>query len=87
LTKREVTIVNPAGLHARPAAQLVTLCKTFSSNITIYAENNRNCDAKRLLKVLQCCIKKGETITVHADGNDEEDAVDAVADLISSLSE
>lgn len=87
MTEREAIIVNPAGLHARPAAQLVTLCRTFSSDITLSAETGRSCDAKKLLNVLQCCIKKGDKVTVRADGNDEENAVDAVIGLISSFVE
>lgn len=87
MTEREVIIVNPTGLHARPAAQLVELCRTFSSSITLSTSNGRSCDGKRLLNVLQCCIKKGEKIAIHADGNDENEAVDAITDLISSFIE
>lgn len=87
MTEREVMIVNPTGLHARPAARLVSLCRTFSSRIVIIAYDNRSCDAKSILNVLQCCIRKGDRITVQADGSDEEEAVNAIAGLISSFIE
>ncbi len=86
MVQRGVTVKNPAGFHARPASQLVSLSKTFKSKIQIEA-GDRSCDAKSMLSVLRCCIKIGETVTITADGEDETLALEQITSLIDSLEE
>jgi len=86
VVQRQVTVKNPSGLHARPAAQVVNLCKKFRSRIEI-AAGSRRCDAKSMLLLLRCCIKTGETVTITAEGEDEEEAVSRLAAFMDSLQE
>ena len=86
MVTKQVVIKNPTGLHARPAAQLVDLCKEFKSAISIQA-GDRKCDAKSIFSVLRSCIKLGETVDVSADGPDEEEAIEKIVDFIDSLVE
>jgi len=80
---REVTVNNQVGLHARPATFFIQKANEFSCSIWVEKEE-RKVNAKSLLGVLSLGIVKGTAITIMADGADKEDAVNALADLISS---
>ncbi len=78
---REVTINNQVGLHARPATFFIQKANEFKSVIWIEKEERR-VNAKSLLGVLSLGIVKGTTISIIADGVDEIQAVDTLADLV-----
>ncbi len=78
---REVTINNQVGLHARPATFFIQKANEFKSVIWV-EKDDRRVNAKSLLGVLSLGIVKGTTISIIADGTDEEQAVDTLADLI-----
>ena len=78
---REVTINNQVGLHARPATFFIQKANEFKSVIWV-EKDDRRVNAKSLLGVLSLGIVKGTTISIIADGVDEEQAVDTLADLI-----
>ncbi len=82
LTK-EVVINNQVGLHARPATFFIQKANEFKSSIWIEKEDRR-VNAKSLLGVLSLGIVKGTSINLIADGNDEEDAINTLTDLIAS---
>jgi phosphotransferase system HPr (HPr) family protein len=77
------TIVGPeAGLHARPAAQFVKRAKRFTSEIVVI-KGQREANAKSSLKIMTLGAKKGDEITIRAEGDDAEEAVEALVELIS----
>lgn len=78
---REVTINNPVGLHARPATFFIQKANEFKSVIWVEKEDRR-VNAKSLLGVLSLGIVKGTTINIIADGSDEAQAVETLAELI-----
>lgn len=78
-----VTIQAEAGLHARPAGVLVKKAGEFASKITI-EKAGKSIDAKRLLAVLSLGAKKGDELTITAEGQDEEAAVLAIKEVIES---
>ncbi len=78
-----VTIINETGLHARPANQFVQASKNFTSDITI-KKGDASVDAKSILGVLTLGAGKGSEIIIEANGEDEEKAVEALAELIES---
>ena len=78
---REVTINNQVGLHARPATFFIQKANEFKSVIWV-EKDERRVNAKSLLGVLSLGIVKGTTISIIADGVDEEQAVETLADLI-----
>ena len=86
MVTKQVVIKNPTGLYARPAAQLVELCKTFKSAVSLQA-GERKCDAKSIFSVLRSCIKLGETVDVFVEGEDEQEALDQIVDFINELVE
>ena len=83
MIKREMTIVNNIGLHARPATFFIQKANSFKSSIWI-EKDDRKVNAKSLLGVLSLGIAKGMVVTLVADGQDENAAVDGLIDLIQS---
>lgn len=74
MTTQLVKIVNPTGLHMRPAGILCREAMKFKCKVSFdYGENNAN--AKSVLSVLGACIKCGDEITLRCDGIDEEAAL------------
>lgn len=80
---REVTINNQVGLHARPATFFIQKANEFKSVIWV-EKDERRVNAKSLLGVLSLGIVKGTVISIIADGVDEEQAVDTLAELIDT---
>ena len=80
---KEITVNNEVGLHARPATYFSQKANEYKCGIWVEKEERR-VNAKSLLGVLSLGIVKGTTITLIADGADEEAAVEALADLIDN---
>ena len=78
----DVQIVNPLGLHARPAAQLVKLASQYQSEVTL-ARDGMPVNAKSIMGVMMLSAEQGATITLTANGTDAEAAVAAIAGLIA----
>ena len=83
MVKKEMTITNNIGLHARPATFFIQKANTFKSSIWI-EKDERRVNAKSLLGVLSLGIAKGMVITVIADGQDENAAVTELVELVQS---
>lgn len=80
---KEVVVQNQVGLHARPATFFIQKANEYKSGIWV-EKDSRRVNAKSLLGVLSLGITKGVSITIVAEGADEEEAVSNLADLISS---
>jgi phosphocarrier protein len=83
MIQREVTITNNSGLHARPATFFIQKANTYRSGVWV-VKDDRKVSAKSLLGVLSIGIAKGMTITIVADGDDEEAAIRGLVELIES---
>ncbi len=84
MTKKDVTIQNEKGLHARPATFFIQ--KANSYRCSVWVENSdRKANAKSLLGVLSLAVSKGDVVTLIADGTDEQEAVEGLAALIESF--
>ncbi len=80
---RIAVVAIEAGLHARPAELFVRRAQQFASTINVIKE--RQCvDAKSILNVLSLAAEKGTVLTLEAVGEDAEDAVDALAELVNN---
>ena len=80
---KEVVIDNQVGLHARPATFFIQKANEFKSSIWV-EKDERRVNAKSLLGVLSLGIIKGTTVTIIADGADEEAAISTLSELIDS---
>ncbi len=80
---KEVVVQNQVGLHARPATFFIQKANEYKSSIWI-EKDSRRVNAKSLLGVLSLGITKGLTITIVAEGADEEEAVSDLTELIAS---
>ena len=83
MQQRDVEIVNKLGLHARPSARLTQLASSFDSKVFL-SRNGRRVNAKSIMGVMMLAAAKGSTITLETEGKDEQEAIDALAGLISS---
>lgn len=83
MIERMVTISNPLGLHARPAAQFVKLAARYQSMIEL-ARDGTAVNGKSIMGVMMLAAEQGAVVVVRADGSDEADAVAALAALIES---
>ena len=79
----EVTVTNTVGLHARPATFFIQRANSFKSSIWV-EKDDRRVNAKSLLGVLSLGIVKGNTITIIADGADDNEAVKTLVNVIES---
>ncbi|GAW92123.1 HPr family phosphocarrier protein [Calderihabitans maritimus] len=82
MVKKEVTITNETGLHARPAQLFTQKASEFQSEIKVKKEDGSEADAKSILGLMSLALIKGTKITIEASGDDEEEAVKALAELI-----
>ncbi len=80
---KEVVIQNQVGLHARPATFFIQKANEYKSSIWV-EKDSRRVNAKSLLGVLSLGITQGLSITIVAEGSDEEQAVNDLVELISS---
>lgn len=83
MIERQVQIVNKLGLHARPAAEIVKTAAKFQSNITL-TRDDLEVNGKSIMGVMMLAAEFGSTITLRADGPDEDQAIEALAALVAS---
>lgn len=83
MIKQEVEIINKLGLHARAAAKLSHLANTFISNIFLIY-NDEKVNAKSLLGILTLAASIGNSITIIAEGKDEEKAIQQMVKLFKN---
>ncbi len=78
MAELRLQVIDPSGLHARPAAKFVQAASRFSSRIVI-RENGREADAKSLIALLGLTIRPSSEITLAAEGPDADEALAALA--------
>jgi phosphocarrier protein len=83
MPERQVQIRNQNGLHARPAAEIVKLAAKFKSHVTI-TRDDVEVNGKSIMGVMMLAAECGSTITLKAEGNDADAALDALETLIGS---
>ena len=83
MTQREVQIRNRLGLHARAAARFVHVANRFRSRVTV-TRGSKAMDGKSILGILLLAASHGTRLTLSAEGDDEERAIAALAELVVS---
>lgn len=82
MIRRNITIINKLGLHARATAKLVATASDYQSTVRICGKG-REVDAKNIMQVMMLAASKGTEVELIADGEDEQQAIDALAELIN----
>jgi phosphocarrier protein len=76
-------VVNQLGMHARAAAKFVHLAGRFEARIRV-SRQGREVDGKSIMGILLLAAARGSSITIIADGADEQAAVDALEALVAN---
>ncbi|EGR8990180.1 HPr family phosphocarrier protein [Vibrio vulnificus] len=79
---RKVLIQNRLGLHARAAVKLVELAQSFAAEVTIDNEKDKTAAADSVMGLLMLESAQGQYVTIHASGEQAEQALDAICHLI-----
>ena len=83
MVSQNVIIINPTGLHLRPAGILCKEALRFPCSVK-FQFGNTVANAKSVLSVLGACVKSGDEITIMCDGIDEEKALSEMVALVES---
>ena len=83
MIKKQFVFSNGEGLHARPAAQLVAAATPFKSDLSLEFKE-KNVNLKSILGVMSLGVAAGSTISVIANGEDEEEAMKKLEELLRS---
>lgn len=81
MATKMVTIINKLGLHARAASRFVQLASRFACDINV-RHNNKEVNGKSIMGMMMLAAIKGTEIEIIADGNDENEALNALEELI-----
>ena len=79
--ERTLTILNESGIHARPAAEIVKVAAKFRAEIVLSREG-LEVNGKSIMGVMMLAAEEGASIEIRAEGEDEEKAVEELANLV-----
>ena len=82
MVRAEIEIANKLGLHARASAKLTQIAGSYGSEVWL-EKGPRRINAKSIMGVMMLAAGKGSTIVVETDGNDEQQALEAILKLIA----
>jgi len=83
MISRDIEIINKLGLHARASAKLTQLSAKFQCEVWMTRERKR-VNAKSIMGVMMLAAGKGSTVTLETEGADEQEAMDALVQLIEA---
>ena len=82
MLEKQVEIINQLGLHARAAAKFVSTAGQFSAEVHL-SKGNQKINGKSIMGVMMLAASKGTLLTLTTEGEDEQQAMDALTDLIA----
>lgn len=81
MVNQKVKIINPTGLHLRPAGILCKEALRYQASIN-FKYKNSTANAKSVLSVLGACVKSGDEVEFICEGPDEEEALKAIVEIV-----
>lgn len=81
MKKLTVTIIDPIGIHARPASLIVNIASKYSSTIK-FILNQKEANAKSIINLMALGVKNNETIDIVTEGTDEEVALNSIIEIM-----
>ena len=82
MEKRDFKVTAETGIHARPATILVQTASKFSSDVTLQYEG-KSVNLKSIMGVMSLGVGQNAEVTISAEGQDEKEAIEAIADTMS----
>jgi len=83
MLEKEITVVNRAGIHTRPAASIVKLAARFKSEIFLVRDGFA-INAKSIIGVMTLAAEQGAKLFLRVEGEDEEKAANEISELFAS---
>lgn len=83
MEKRDFTITAETGIHARPATILVQTASKYNSDVTLSYEG-KSVNLKSIMGVMSLGVGQGADVTITADGEDEEEAMEGIKAIMKS---
>ena len=83
MNEREARIVNPLGMHARPAAEFVKTANRFRSQVSV-RRGDLTVNGKSIMGMMMLAAERGSTLVIAVDGEDAADALDALCELVAA---
>lgn len=81
MKKIDVVVKNKAGLHARPSSLFVQVASKFDSEITVIC-GDEEINGKSIMGLMLLAAEQGRTLTLEADGDDEDELLSELKDLV-----
>lgn len=83
MNEREARIVNPLGMHARPAAEFVKTANRFRSQVSV-RRGDLTVNGKSIMGMMMLAAERGATLLIAVDGEDAAAALDALCGLVAA---
>jgi len=83
MLEQDIEIINKLGLHARASAKLVSTASRFNSSVEVQL-GSQKADAKSIMSIMMLAASIGSKVVLRTNGDDEQEAMDAVASLINN---
>ena len=83
MVSAKTTIVNPQGMHMRPAQLFVSTMAGYPCDVTILF-GGKSINAKSIMHLMAACIKQGSEIEIQCSGDKEAEALKAAVELVES---
>lgn len=83
MIRTQLTIINKLGLHARAAAKFVACSSAYSASVRA-GKDGQMIDAKSIMSVMMLAAGQGTVLDIEIDGEDEQDALDALQALVNN---
>ncbi len=83
MLRQEITIINKLGLHARAAAKFVSCASSFAASIQV-GQDGSLVDGKSIMSIMMLAAAKGAVLELEIQGEDEQDALTALIELIEN---
>ncbi len=81
MEKFSFTVIDPVGLHARPATILVNQASKFASNVKLLY-NGKEVNLKSIMGVMSLGVPTKATVEIQAEGDDEKDAIESIKKVV-----
>jgi len=83
MVSAKTKVINPQGMHMRPAQMFVAEMAKYNSNVSIVF-GGKTVNAKSIMHLMAACIKQGSEIEIRCEGEQEEEALKAAVALVEA---